>query len=112
MAPNPIIFALANPTPEILPPDAERLGAFIVATGRSDFANQINNSLVFPGIFRGLLATGVQSVTMEVKQATALAIANSVRNPSPKNIIPESLDPDIPHVIVKEIRKIQNKGAL
>lgn len=85
-----IVFALANPTPEILPNEAINAGAFIAATGRSDFPNQINNSLVFPGIFKGLLQCGVKKVSMEVKQATSIAIANSVTKDklSTINIIP------------------------
>lgn len=98
MAKDPIIFALANPVPEIFPHEALREGALIVATGRSDFPNQINNSLVFPGIFKGLLSSGAKEVSMNVKAAAALAIANSVREEelSTTNIVPESLNPDIP----------------
>ena len=60
MKKDPIIFALANPTPEIMPDDAKKAGAFIVATGRSDFPNQLNNSLAFPGIFKGILKSGAK----------------------------------------------------
>ncbi len=66
-----IIFALANPNPQILPEDAIKNGGYIVATGRSDFENQINNSLVFPGIFRAILDHNIKYITMEMKIATA-----------------------------------------
>lgn len=101
---NPIIFALANPTPEILPDEALAAGAAIVATGRSDFPNQINNALVFPGIFRGALDNRVKAITDEHKIAAAKAIASLVDKPSPTEIIPsvfdERLVPSISKVIV------------
>jgi malate dehydrogenase (oxaloacetate-decarboxylating) len=78
MAERPIIFALANPTPEIMPDEALSAGAGIVATGRSDLPNQVNNSLAFPGIFRGALDTRVRNITDEMKIAAATAIASLV----------------------------------
>ena len=78
MNPKPIVFALANPTPEIFPSDALEAGAYIVATGRSDFPNQINNSVAFPGIFRGAIDTRAPKITMEMKIAAAHAIADLV----------------------------------
>ncbi len=92
MADKPIIFALANPNPEITPDDAHAAGAFIVATGRSDFPNQINNALAFPGIFRGALDNGVSAITEEHKLAAAEAIASLVVAPSQQEIIPSILD--------------------
>ncbi len=92
MAPQPIVFALANPTPEILPEDAKKGGAAIIATGRSDFPNQINNALVFPGIFRGALDGGVTKITTTMKLKAATALAALVASPSPDCIIPEVLD--------------------
>ncbi|HRH24569.1 MAG TPA: NADP-dependent malic enzyme [Candidatus Paceibacterota bacterium] len=92
MAPNPIVFALANPTPEILPEDAKKGGAAIVATGRSDFPNQINNALVFPGIFRGALDGNVTAITTTMKLKAAAALAALVSSPSADCIIPEVLD--------------------
>ena len=91
---EPIIFALANPTPEIFPDDAYETGAFIVATGRSDFPNQINNSVAFPGIFRGTIDTRAPHITMEMKIAAAHAIANLVTpDKLRKNyIMPSALD--------------------
>ena len=83
-----IIFALANPTPEIMPELAKKAGAAIVATGRSDFANQVNNALAFPGIFRGALDHRVAKITDEHKIAAAEAIAKLVKNPSRDEIIP------------------------
>lgn len=88
MAPNPIIFALANPDPEILPDVAKKAGAAVVATGRSDFANQVNNALAFPGIFRGALDHNVRKITDEHKIAAAETLAKLVENPTPDEIIP------------------------
>ena len=87
---KPIVFALANPTPEIFPDDAYEAGAFIVATGRSDFPNQINNSLVFPGLFRATIDTRAPKITMEMKIAAGEAIANLV---SPKELRPDYIMP-------------------
>lgn len=94
MAKDPIIFALANPTPEIMPDEALAAGASIVATGRSDLPNQVNNSLAFPGIFRGALDTRVRNVTDEMKIAAAQAIANLVPDKAlrPDWIIPKGTD--------------------
>ncbi len=85
---DPIIFAMANPVPEIMPDEAKAAGAAVVATGRSDFANQVNNSLAFPGIFRGALDNHVAQITDEHKIAAAEAIAALVKNPTPDEIIP------------------------
>jgi malate dehydrogenase (oxaloacetate-decarboxylating) len=92
MSSDPIIFAMANPNPEILPDDAKQAGAAVIATGRSDFPNQINNSLAFPGIFRGALDHRVRQITDEHKIAAAQAIANLVENPSPDEIIPSAFN--------------------
>ncbi len=94
MAPDPIIFALANPTPEIMPDEAFAAGASIVATGRSDLPNQVNNSLAFPGIFRGALDARVRNITDEMKIAAAQAIANLVDDRTLKSdwIIPKGTD--------------------
>lgn len=88
MAKDPIVFAMANPVPEIMPDEAKAAGAAVVATGRSDFANQVNNSLAFPGIFRGALDNKVQQITDKHKIAAAEAIAALVTNPSANEIIP------------------------
>lgn len=92
MRPNPIIFAMANPIPEIMPADAHDAGAGIVATGRSDFPNQINNVLAFPGLFRGALNARTQNFTYKMYVAAAYGIANCVDNPTPEEIIPSAFD--------------------
>jgi malate dehydrogenase (oxaloacetate-decarboxylating) len=92
---NAIVFALANPVPEIKPEDAKRAGALIVATGRSDYPNQVNNSLVFPGIFRGALDRGVRDITDEMKVAAAKKVASLVKKPSAEEIIPSVNHPDL-----------------
>ncbi len=103
MAADPIIFALSNPTPEIMPDEAKAAGAAVVATGRSDFANQVNNAIAFPGIFRGALDNGVAKITDEHKIAAAEAIAGLIENPDADTIIPsvfeERLVPTIAGVI-------------
>lgn len=103
MAPNPIIFALSNPTPEIMPDIAKQAGAAVVATGRSDFPNQVNNATAFPGIFRGALDNGVKKITDDHKIAAAKVIASLVEHPTADEIIPsvfdERLVPEIANVI-------------
>ena len=89
MGERPIVFALANPIPEIMPEDAKRAGAFVVATGRSDFPNQVNNALVFPGIFRGALDRNVREITDDMKLACAQKLASLVKKPSAEDIIPK-----------------------
>lgn len=88
MAAQPIIFALANPNPEVTPDVAHEAGAAVVATGRSDFPNQVNNAIAFPGIFRGALDNGIQKITDVHKIAAAEVIASLVENPSAEEIIP------------------------
>jgi malate dehydrogenase (oxaloacetate-decarboxylating) len=100
---NPIIFAMANPVPEIMPDKAYAAGAAIVGTGRSDFSNQINNALVFPGIFRGLLDCRVRLVATEMKIAAARAIASCIK-PTKGNILPLITDKKVVKAIAKEIK--------
>ncbi len=104
MAKDPIIFAMANPIPEIMPNIATEAGVAVIATGRSDFPNQVNNALAFPGIFRGALDNKVNKITDRHKIAAAEVIANLVENPSAEMIIPSVLDkrlvPEISKVIV------------
>lgn len=104
MAPDPIIFAMANPTPEILPDEAKAAGVAVMATGRSDFPNQVNNALAFPGIFRGALDNRVPRITDEHKIAAAEVIASLVASPTADEIIPSVLNdqlvPEIAKVIV------------
>ena len=92
MAKDPIVFAMANPTPEIMPDIAKSAGVAIMATGRSDFPNQVNNSLAFPGIFRGALDNKVSKITDDHKIAAAKAIAGLVENPDAEHIIPSAMD--------------------
>ncbi len=92
MHPNPIIFALANPDPEIMPQEALEAGASIVATGRSDFPNQVNNVLAFPGLFRGALDGGIAQFTDAMFLRAAHALAACVKKPGPNNIIPDPFD--------------------
>jgi malate dehydrogenase (oxaloacetate-decarboxylating) len=92
MAERAIVFALANPEPEILPEEAWNAGAAVIATGRSDFPNQINNALVFPGIFRGALDKGVKKITEATKLRAARALAALVAEPTADKIIPDLLD--------------------
>lgn len=105
MAAQPVIFALANPTPEIMPDEAIAAGAFIVATGRSDFPNQINNSLVFPGAFRGMLEANIKQFKIEMFGAIAIAIANFVPDPTPRKILPTMFEQRV-HLVVAETIKI------
>lgn len=105
MAEKPIIFALANPVPEIEPEEAKEAGAFIVATGRSDYPNQVNNSLAFPGLFKGLLEKGLNEVTDKIKLECAFALAELVaeKDLSVENILPNALDFRIPEAIAQSI---------
>ncbi|PIZ96965.1 MAG: NAD-dependent malic enzyme, partial [Candidatus Magasanikbacteria bacterium CG_4_10_14_0_2_um_filter_33_14] len=102
-----IIFAMANPTPEIFPDEAKEAGAVVVATGRSDYPNQVNNVLAFPGIFRGLLDARISKVTMEMKLAVAQALANYVVNPDAENIIPAVLDKNVAGVVAEAVKKFK-----
>ena len=97
MAPNPIIFACANPTPEIMPEEAKAGGAAVIATGRSDFPNQINNVLAFPGIFRGTFDVRASDINEEMKMAAAHALAELVSEEelSAEYIIPKAFDPRV-----------------
>ncbi len=96
-----VVFAMANPVPEIMPDLAREAGAAIVGTGRSDFPNQINNSLVFPGIFRGALDVSATRITTKMKLAAAQALAALVVEPTVDNVIPWSLDRAVPLAVAK-----------
>lgn len=100
MSSKPIIFAMANPDPEILPADAKKWGAAVIGTGRSDYPNQINNALVFPGFFKGLLQNRITRVTSEMKLAAAKALSNLISQPTPDNFIPSILDTRVVPAIV------------
>jgi len=99
-----IVFALANPMPEILPDEAKKGGAAVVATGRSDFPNQINNSLAFPGIFRGALDHKVRHITEKHKLDAAKAIASLVKKPTAQKIVPDMFDKRVAQAVAKVIR--------
>ena len=105
MAKDSIIFAMANPTPEIMPDEAKAGGAAVVATGRSDLPNQINNVLVFPGIFRGALDARATAITEEMKRAAALAIASIVKDDelTADYIIPDAFNPEVAKVVAKAV---------
>lgn len=100
-----IVFAMANPDPEILPDDAKEGGAYIVATGRSDFPNQINNVLAFPGIFRGALDSRASDITDEMQNAAAKGIAEVLSEDelTPENIIPDVFNPDVAKTVAKSV---------
>ena len=104
MAKDPIVFALANPVPEIMPDVAKQAGVAIIGTGRSDFPNQVNNSLAFPGIFRGALDHGVKKITDQHKLAAAEALAGLVENPTVDKIIPTAFDAGVVEAITNVIR--------
>jgi malate dehydrogenase (oxaloacetate-decarboxylating) len=99
-----IVFALANPNPEIMPDEAKKGGAAVIATGRSDFPNQINNSLAFPGIFRGALDHKVSKITEEMKLNAAYAIASLVKKPTANKIVPDMFDKKVAKAVAKVIR--------
>lgn len=105
MAANPIVFAMANPTPEIMPEEAKKGGVRVMATGRSDYPNQINNVLVFPGIFRGALDAKATGITEEMKMAAAKAIASIVTDEelNEEYIIPGAFDDRVAKVVAKAV---------
>jgi malate dehydrogenase (oxaloacetate-decarboxylating) len=105
MSPHAIVFALANPVPEILPEQAKRAGAEVIATGRSDYPNQVNNALAFPGIFRGALDSNAEEITREMMFAAAQAIANHVEEPTPENIMPSLLDRHLHSAVARAVAK-------
>jgi malate dehydrogenase (oxaloacetate-decarboxylating) len=108
---DPVIFALANPLPEIWPDDAKKAGAKIIATGRSDFPNQINNSMVFPGVFRGVLDAQSKGVNFGIMVAASYAIADFVKNPTEDHIVPTMEDFDLfPMVASIVARKCVESG--
>lgn len=105
MAKDPIVFALANPIPEIKPDDARAAGARVVATGRSDYANQVNNSLAFPGIFRGALDHRVAAITDDMKLLAAKKIAALVKKPTAEEIIPSVNTPGLVKAVASVVKR-------
>ncbi len=114
MAKDPIIFACANPTPEIMPDDAKAGGAAVIATGRSDFPNQINNVLAFPGIFRGTFDVRASDINEEMKMAAAMALAGLVSDDelSADYIIPKAFDPRVGAAVAAAVRDAARKTGV
>ena len=109
MAPDPIIFAMANPIPEVMPDIAKEAGAAVIGTGRSDFPNQINNVLAFPGIFRGALDARVKDITQEMKIAAAKAIASCVEHPTADKVIPSVFDETVAGKVADAVKNCAKK---
>jgi len=103
MAKDPVVFAMANPTPEIMPDVALAAGAAVVGSGRSDLPNQINNVLAFPGIFRGALDAGARTISDEMKIEAARALADYVKHPTADHILPDPLDRDVAYVVARAV---------
>lgn len=103
MAPQAIVLAMANPVPEIMPDEAKAAGAAIVASGRSDFPNQINNVLAFPGIFRAVVDGRLKGITQEMKIAAANALAEMVENPTAQMIIPDPFTPGLAEKVAQAV---------
>lgn len=106
---NAIVFAMANPVPEIDPAAAKAGGAAVIATGRSDFPNQVNNVLVFPGIFRGALDSRAKKITKEMLFAAAEALSGFVKNPSAEEIIPSPLEKGVMEVVSEAVMRVGSK---
>ena len=106
MAKGAIVFAMANPTPEIMPGKAKRAGAAIVASGRSDFPNQINNVLVYPGIFKGAIESRISEITDEMKISAAFALAAVVKRPTREKIIPDLFDRKVVLAVSNAVKKL------
>lgn len=102
---KPIILAMANPIPEIMPDKAKEAGAFIIGTGRSDFPNQVNNVLAFPGVFRGALDARATTITNHMKIMAAFALAATVKNLNPENILPSPLDKSVVPAVAKAVKR-------
>ena len=100
-----VVFALANPDPEIMPEDAKSAGATVVATGRSDFPNQINNVLAFPAIFKIAHELGLERITMEVKVALSEALSELVQDPTKEEIIVSAFYPKLVDTLVEKVIK-------
>jgi malate dehydrogenase (oxaloacetate-decarboxylating) len=102
---NAIVFAMANPVPEIMPDEAKKGGAGVIATGRSDFPNQVNNVLAFPGLFKGLFQVRATEITPEMNVAAANALSSMVENPTPEKILPSPLQKGVAEKVAEEIVK-------
>lgn len=109
MAPGAIILALANPVPEIMPEEAKKGGAAVIATGRSDYPNQVNNVLAFPSVFRGAIDARAPRITTAMKLAAAHALANCVANPTADKIIPSPFDAGVHERVAKAVQEAAKK---
>lgn len=107
MGSDAIVFGLANPTPEIMPEDAHAAWAVIVATGRSDYPNQINNILAFPGLFKGVLTARIAQITDDHKLVAAFALANYIQNPRVDHIIPNALDKWVANIVAQAVMSVE-----
>ena len=105
MSKKAIVFALANPTPEIMPEEAKKAGAYIIATGRSDFNNQINNVLAFPGIFKAVVQGKLKKITYQMKQTASDTIAETIENPTVDKIIPSVFYPNLAEKVSQAVLK-------
>ena len=114
MAKNPLVFAMANPVPEIMPDEAKRGGAAVVGTGRSDYPNQINNVLAFPGVFRGALDVRASDINEEMKIAAAYAIANLISDEelSAEYIMPKAFDPRVKDAVAAAVAKAARESGV
>ena len=114
MAADAVLFPMANPTPEIMPDEAKAAGARIVGTGRSDFANQINNVLAFPGIFRGALDCRASCINEEMKVATSYALASLIPDEelNEENIIAPALDKRVAKVVAEAVVEAAHKTGV
>ncbi len=104
MAPKAVVFAMANPIPEIMPEVAKAAGVAVIGTGRSDYPNQINNSLAFPGIFRGALDNRVRQITDEMKIKAAKNLAALVKRPTAEKIVPGPFEKGVAAAVAKAVR--------
>ena len=114
MAKDPIVFAMANPVPEIMPDVAKKAGVRVIGTGRSDFPNQINNVLAFPGIFRGALDVRASDINDEMKMAAAQAIADIIKNDelNDEYIIPDAFDKRVAENVAKAVAKAARESGV
>lgn len=104
MSKDPIIFAMANPTPEIMPEEAKKVGVRLIATGRSDFPNQINNALVFPGVFKGAIEGRAKQITPAMKMAAAGALGDLIKEPTADNFVPSIFDKSVVKAISQAVK--------
>ena len=110
MAPAPMLFPMANPDPEIDPELATAAGAAVVGTGRSDYPNQVNNVLAFPGIFRGAIQAGATAITPEMKVAAAYALAHSVGTPTRDRVLPGPYDEGVAEAVADAVADAWRRG--